>query len=78
MGDRSGTSSRVRTSEDKVRRKDLCWSVRVCLCPIKMPDSQWTDHVNDPLEILGGHATKNQNSVRFVLVIKKGKSFFKS
>jgi len=39
-------------------------------------DSQWTDHVNDPLEILGGHAAKNQNSVRFVLVIKKGKSFF--
>jgi hypothetical protein len=28
MGDRSGSSSRVRTSEDKVHRKDLCWSVR--------------------------------------------------
>ena len=38
MGDRPGTFSRVRTSEDKVRRKDLCWSVRVCLCPIKLPD----------------------------------------
>jgi hypothetical protein len=25
---RPGSSSRVRTSEDKVRRKDLCWSVR--------------------------------------------------
>ena len=37
MGDRPGTSSRVRTSEDKVRRKD----VLVCegsLCPIKLPD----------------------------------------
>jgi hypothetical protein len=29
MGDRLGSSSRVRTSEDKVHRKDLCWSVRV-------------------------------------------------
>ena len=28
MGDRPGTSSRVRMSEDKVRRKDMCWSVR--------------------------------------------------
>jgi hypothetical protein len=27
-GDRPGSSSRVRISEDKVRRKDLCWSVR--------------------------------------------------
>jgi hypothetical protein len=26
--DRPGSSFRVRTSEDKVRRKDLCWSVR--------------------------------------------------
>ena len=29
MGDWPGSSSRVRTSEDKVRRKDWCWSVRV-------------------------------------------------
>jgi hypothetical protein len=28
MGDRPGSSSQVRTSEDKVHRKDLCWSVR--------------------------------------------------
>ena len=28
MGDRSGNLSRVRTSEDKVCRKDLCGSVR--------------------------------------------------
>ena len=37
MGDRPGTSSRVRTSEDKVRRKD----VLVCegsLCTRKLPD----------------------------------------
>ena len=28
MGDRLGNSSRVRTCEDKVCRKDLCWSMR--------------------------------------------------
>ena len=28
MGDRPGSSSRMRTSEDKVCRKDWCWSVR--------------------------------------------------
>ena len=28
MGDRPGSSSRGRMSEDKVRRKDWCWSVR--------------------------------------------------
>ena len=28
MGDRPGSSSRVHTSEDKVRRKDLCGSMR--------------------------------------------------
>jgi hypothetical protein len=28
MGDRPGSSFPVRTSEDKVRRKDLCWSLR--------------------------------------------------
>jgi hypothetical protein len=29
MGDQPGSSSRVRMSEDKVHRKDLCWSMRV-------------------------------------------------
>jgi hypothetical protein len=31
MGDRPGSLSRVRMSEDKVRRKDMCWSMRIFL-----------------------------------------------
>ena len=38
MGDRPGSSSRVHTSEDKVCRKDLCWSVRVVYVLDKLPD----------------------------------------
>ena len=38
MGDRPGSSSRVRTSEDKARRKDLCWSVRAVYILEKLPD----------------------------------------
>ena len=38
MGDRPGSSSRVRTSEDKVCRKDMCWSVRIVCVLIKLPD----------------------------------------
>jgi hypothetical protein len=38
MGDRPRSSSRVRTSEDKVRRKDLCWSVRAVYVLEKRPD----------------------------------------
>jgi hypothetical protein len=38
MGDRPRSSSRVRTSEDKVRRKDLCWSVRTVYVLEKRPD----------------------------------------
>ena len=38
MGDRPGSSSRVRMSEDKVRRKDLCWSVRAVYILEKLPD----------------------------------------
>ena len=38
MGDRPGSSSRVRTSEDKVHRKDLCWSVRAVYILEKLPD----------------------------------------
>ena len=38
MGDRSGSSSRVRTSEDKVRRKDLFWSVRAVYILEKLSD----------------------------------------
>ena len=38
MGDRPGSSSRVHTSEDKVRRKDKCWSVRAVYILVKPPD----------------------------------------
>ena len=38
MGDRPRSSSRVRTSEDKVRRKDKCWSVRAVYILVKLPD----------------------------------------
>ena len=38
MGDRPGSSFRVRMSEDKVRRKDWCWSVKVVLVLVKLPD----------------------------------------
>ena len=38
MGDRPESSSRVRTSEDKVRRKDKCWSVRAVYILVKLPD----------------------------------------
>ena len=38
MDDRPGSPSRVRMSEDKVRRKDLCWSVRAVYILEKLPD----------------------------------------
>ena len=38
MGDRPGSSSRVHKSEDKVYRKDMCWSVRIVCVLIKLPD----------------------------------------
>ena len=38
MGDRSGNLFWVRTSEDKVRRKDLCGSVRAVYVLGKLPD----------------------------------------
>ena len=38
MGDRSGNLSWVHTSEDKVRRKDLCGSVRAIYVLEKLPD----------------------------------------
>jgi hypothetical protein len=38
MGDRLGSSSWVCMSEDKVRRKDLCWSVRAVYILEKRPD----------------------------------------
>ena len=33
-----GSSSRGRMSEDKVRRKDWCWSVRAVYVLVKLPD----------------------------------------
>ena len=38
MGDRSGNLSRVRMSENKVRRKDLCGSVRAVYVLEKLSD----------------------------------------
>jgi len=38
MGDRSGSHSRVRISEDKVYRKDWCWSVGTDYILEKLPD----------------------------------------
>jgi hypothetical protein len=38
MGDRPRSPSRVRTSEDKVRRKDLCGSVRAVYVLEKLLD----------------------------------------
>ena len=38
MGDRPGSSSRVRMSEDKVRRKDKCWPIRAVYILVKLPD----------------------------------------
>ena len=38
MGDRPGSTSRVRTSEDKVCRKDMCWSVRAVCALVKLLD----------------------------------------
>ena len=45
MGDRLGSPSRVRMSEDKVRRKDLCGSVRVVYVLEKLPDVSGSDLV---------------------------------
>jgi hypothetical protein len=45
MGDRPGSSSRVRTSEDKVCRKDLCWSARAVYVLEKRPDVSGPDLV---------------------------------
>jgi hypothetical protein len=45
MGDRPGNPSWIRTSEDKVRRKDLCGSVRVVYVLEKLPDVSGSDLV---------------------------------
>jgi hypothetical protein len=37
MGDRPGSFSWVRMSEDKVRTKDSCWSVGTTYDPSKLP-----------------------------------------
>ena len=38
MGDRPGTIPRVRMSEEKVHRKNMCWSVRIVCVLVKLPD----------------------------------------
>jgi hypothetical protein len=43
MADRPGSPSRVRTSENKVRRKDLCGSVRAVYVLEKLPDVSGPD-----------------------------------
>ena len=43
MGDRPGNYSRVRTSEDKVCRKDMCWSVRIVCILVKPTDVSGPD-----------------------------------
>jgi hypothetical protein len=43
MGDRPGSFSRVRTSEDKVRKNDLCWSLRAVYVLEKRPDVSGLD-----------------------------------
>jgi len=45
MGDRLGSPSWVRMSEDKVRRKDLCGSVRAVYVLEKLPDVSGPDLV---------------------------------
>ena len=49
MGDRPGSPSRVRMSEDKVHRKDLCESVRAVYILEKLSD------VSGPSLIEAGH-----------------------
>ena len=43
MGDRPGNTSRVRTSEDKMCRKDICWSVRIVCVLVNLPDVSGPD-----------------------------------
>ena len=38
MGARPRNTSRVRTSEDNMYRKDMCWSVRIVCVLVKLPD----------------------------------------
>jgi hypothetical protein len=45
MGDRLKSPSRIRTSEDKVRKKDLCRSVRTIYVLEKLPDVSGPDLV---------------------------------
>ena len=56
MGDRPRSSSRGRMSEDKVRRKDLCGSVRVVYVLEKLLD------VSGPGLIEAGHYTECPDS----------------
>jgi hypothetical protein len=41
MGDRPGSPSRVRMSEDKVRMKDMCWFARIFLGSYRATRCRW-------------------------------------
>ena len=63
MGNRPGRSSRVRTSEDKVRRKDKCWSVRAVYILEKLPNVHMSEDKVRRKDLCG--------SVRVVYVLEK-------
>jgi len=70
MGDRPGSPSRVRMSEDKVRRKDLCGSVRAVYVLEKLSD------VSGPGLVEAGHYSQYRSSGQKSL--QGLKSFFTS
>ena len=43
MGDQPGNTFWVRMSEDKVCRKDMCWSVRIVCVLVKLLDVSGPD-----------------------------------
>ena len=38
MSEQPGSYSRVRTSDDKICRKSICWSVKIVCVLVKLPD----------------------------------------
>jgi hypothetical protein len=76
MGDRPGSSSRVHTSEDKVRKKDLCWSVRAVYVLEKRPD------VSGPsLEEVGRYrivtaSTRAEFNIKHIVRVFENKSVY--
>ena len=64
MGDRSGNLFRVRTSEDKVRRKDLCGSMRAVYVLEKLPDISEPGLIEAGRYIMVSEATLAVSQVR--------------